>query len=192
MGWTEVMEELEARLEGTRAGSYRPLDGVPFFRIQYPPQEEREALRQLALLAERLRHRGWEVRTLSLTEALQEALGSLLNCSPEELPAHLQALEQERDRAELQRLLAQYLPDELVRVLKERLGDLPAGGVAILTRTGALYPFVRSSVLLSRLEGRVSCMLVLGYPGTELGEMLDARPSGPFNGYYRGETISWR
>lgn len=192
MGWPEVMEELETRLEGTRNGSYRPLDGIPFFRVQYPPQEEREALRQLALLAERLRHRGWEVRLLSLTEVLRDALGSLLNCPPEELPDRLQALEREQDRAELQGLLARYLPDELVRVLEERLGDLPAEGVAILTRTGALYPFVRSSVLLSRLEGRLSCMLVLGYPGIGLGEMLEARPSGPFNGYYRGETISWR
>lgn len=192
MGWTEVMEELENKLEGTRNGRYRPLDGIPFFRIQYPPQEEREALRQLALLAERLRQRDWQVLTLSLTEALQEALGSLLNCPPEELPARLQALERERERAELQESLARYLPDELARVLTERLRDMPAGSVAILTRTGALYPFLRSSVLLSRLEGQLACMLVLGYPGTDLGEMLDARPAGPFNGYYRGETISWR
>ena len=192
MGWTEVIGELEQRLEGTRNGSYRPLDGIPFFRIQYPPQEEREAIRQLTLLGERLRHRGWQVESLSLTEALKEALCTLLNCPLEELPARLLALERERDRGELQRQLAEYLPDELVKVLIERLRRMPAGSLAILTRMGALYPFLRSSVLLSRLEGQVACMIVLGYPGTDLGEMLDARPTSFFNGYYRGEAISWR
>ena len=193
MGWTEIMGELEERLEGTRNGNYRPLDGIPFFWIQYPPQEEREAIRQLKLLGERLHyHRGWQVNSLSLTEALKEALGNLLNCPLEELPARLPALERERNRGKLQQQLAEHLPDELVKVLIERLRKMPAGSLAILTRMGALYPFLHSSVLLSRLEGQVACMIVLGYPGTDLGEMLDAHPTSFFNGYYRGEAIPWR
>ncbi|MBC7335931.1 MAG: hypothetical protein H5U01_06630, partial [Clostridia bacterium] len=56
MGWHEVMGELEEKLVGTLRGTYRPLDNVPFFRVQYPPVEEREALRQFRMLTERLRH----------------------------------------------------------------------------------------------------------------------------------------
>lgn len=190
MGWTEVMEELESKLEGTRKGTYRPLDGIPFFRVQYPPQEEREALKEFALLGERLRHRGWLVKILSLTEVFEEALSSLLNCPPEKLPDRLKNLEQER--GELQQQLAQYLPNELVRVLAERLREMPANGVAILIRMGALYPFLRSSVLLSRLEGRVTCMLVLGCPEIEQGGMLNASAASYLKGYYRGEIIAWK
>ncbi|MDW8103305.1 MAG: DUF1788 domain-containing protein [Anaerolineae bacterium] len=192
MGWAEVMEELERKLKGIRDGTYRPLDGIPFFQVQYPPQEEREALRQFALLKERLHHHGWDVRIFTLTEVLQKALCSLLNCSEEELSARLQALERGQDRTELQQSLAHSLPDELVKVLERRLREMPAGSVAILTRMGALYPFLRSSALLSRLEGKIACIIVAGYPGTNLGEMLGARPAGHFNGYYRGEAIAWK
>lgn len=184
------MEELEKKLEGTWSGSYRPLDGIPFFCIQYPPQEEREALRQFDLLKNRLQGRGWRVQIISLTKALEEALASLLNCPPENLPDRLRDLEQRRE--ELQQQLAQYLPDELVQVLTRRLSQMPAKSVAILTRMGALYPFLRPSALLSRLEGRIACMLVLGYPLIDSGEMPDTRPKGYFRGYYRGETIVWR
>ena len=39
MGWLEVIGDLEERVESTFAGRNRPLDNVPFFRVQYPPAE---------------------------------------------------------------------------------------------------------------------------------------------------------
>lgn len=192
MGWHELMQELENKLEGTLQGTYRPMDNVPFFRVQYPPSEERKAIRQFHLLAERIRQKGWKARCISLTEIFQEALGHLLNCNPSELPERLENLEQERNRTELQGQFSEHLPVELTGVLTERLKDMPGESVAVLVRMGALYPFMRSSSLESKLEGQVPCAVVLPYPGTTLGALLDARPADPHGGYYRGEIIAWR
>jgi hypothetical protein len=43
MPWDEVIGELESKLVGTLKGTFTPMDGVPFFRVMYPPREEREA-----------------------------------------------------------------------------------------------------------------------------------------------------
>jgi hypothetical protein len=191
MGWHEVMQELESKLEGTLRGTYRPLDNVPFFRVQYPPSEERQALGQFRLFAERLRQRKWKVNSVSLTEVLRHALASLLNCQISELHEHLRALE-EQDRAKLQTQLSDYLPVEVVRVLKEHLKEMPRESVAVLLRMGGLVPFIRSSSLESKLEGEISCAVVLPYPGTTLGALLDAPSADQRGGYYRGEVIAWR
>jgi len=82
MGWHEVMRELEEKLEGTFKGTYRPLEGVPFFRVQYPPDQEREALRQFRQLADRLSRRGWKMELVRMSHLLNEALQDLLGCSP--------------------------------------------------------------------------------------------------------------
>lgn len=192
MAWHDVMQQLEAKLEGTRQGTYRPLDNVPFFRVQYPPSEEREALRQFDQLALRLRQRGWEVKCLSLTEMCRKAVEQLLNGSSSDLVERLKELEQNRERSELRERLSEYLPNQLADVLIQELRDLRREDVAILLRMGALYPFIRSSSLGSRLEGRVQCIVVLPYPGTTTGALLDAAPADPHGGYYRGEIIAWR
>ena len=192
MGWHEVMRELEKKLEGTFKGTYRPLEGVPFFRVQYPPDQEREALRQFRQLADRLNQRGWKMELVRMSHLLNEALQDLLGCSPDALPERLKALEQEWDRDELRARLSEHLPDILAQLLRERLqGKSHLEGV-ILLRTGVLYPFVRPSSLLARLEGEVRCAVVFPYPGTTLGAFLDAPPADPHGGYYRGEVISWR
>jgi len=191
MGWTEVMEELEEGLEGTLRGTYRPLDNMPFFRVQYPPEEEREALHQFTLLAERLRQRGLQVEVVSLTECFKRALMRLLNCSEEELPDLLKEREQ-KDRSEFQQKLSDYLPEEIAALLKKRLAGIPGGGCAILQRMGSLYPFLRTSTMLSLLENEISCVIILPYPGTQLGALLDAPPADPHGGYYRGDIIMWK
>ena len=192
MGWHEVMQGLEKKVEGTLKGTYRPLDDVPFFRVQYPPAQEREALRQFRQFAERMQHRGWSMERIPLTEVFRETLQHLLGCGPEELQEKLEELERGRERVELQQQLSEHLSQELTAIIVERLSGLPKDGVAVLLRIGALHPFMRSSTLESLLEGRVPCAVVLPYPGTRLGALLDARPSDPHGRYYRGETIEWR
>ena len=191
MGWHETMELLEARLDGTLRGTYRPMDNVPFFRVQYPPAQEREALAQFQALAERLRQRDWEVRCISLIEVLQAALEHLVNCPTSELSGQLRQLEAGRDRDELRTQLSEHLPDEISDLLKADLGAIPREGVAILLRMGGLYPLVRTSAIESRLEARVSCAIVLAYPGTSVGALLDTQPAGGHGGYYRGEILQW-
>lgn len=192
MGWPEMMQDLQERLEGTLRGTYRPLDNVPFFRVQYPPVEEREALRQFRLLADRLRHQQFGVSCVSLLESFKQALTALMNCSTDELERQLVELEKGQDRCKLQYRLSEHLPAELAKAVAAKLRGMPRHSVAILLRMGSLYPFVRPSSLLSILEGCVDCALVLPYPGTTLGALLDAPPADPRGGYYRGEVIPWR
>lgn len=194
MGWLEVMQELETKLEGTLKGTYRPQDNVPFFRVQYPPSEEREAIRQFRLLAERLRQKGWQAECVSLVEVFQQALARLVGCSLDNLPERLKELERSCDRTELQRRLADpsNLPSEIAEALKERLAGMPRESVAILLRMGALYPFIRSSSLEVKLEGQIRCAVVLPYPGITLGALLDTQPATSHGGFYRGEVIRWQ
>jgi len=192
MAWTEVMRELEEKLIGTLEGKYRPRDGVPFFRIQYPPVQEREAVRQFRLLQDRLTHQGRRVHFIRLTEILWDALAELVGCSRNELRDQLVQLEARMERSELQQRLATYLPKTWADILVERLGEADRRSVALLVRPGVLYPFVRPSTLLSRIEVRVRCAVVLAYPTHTIGAFLDASPAGGQGGYYRGEIILWK
>jgi len=192
MGWHELMGELERKVIGTLEGTYRPRDGIPFFRLQYPPKDEREAIRQLHLFAERLKRRGWQVECLYLTEVLKETLSDLLNCTEDELFSRLRDIEQGGEREELQERLSEALSKSLTERLTTRLESFPRERVVVLLRTGSLYPFLRPSVLLSHMESQVRCVVVLAYPATSLGELLDARPSGGHGGYYRGEIVGWQ
>jgi len=191
MGWFEVMRKLEDKVTATLRGHYHPLDGVPFFRVQYPPQQEHKALLEFHSFAQRLRQAGWCVESISLTEVLRETLVEMLNCPPKKLRERLEELETERERHELQTMLSEHLPERLVERLLEKLRVLTQTHVIILLRTGALYPFVRPSALLSRLEGKTSCIVILAYPGTTLGALLETSPTSLHSGYYRGETIYW-
>lgn len=192
MAWHDLIEELEKKLEGTLRGVYRPLDNIPFFRVQYPPVEEKEAIKQFHLLADRLCQRGWKAECVSLTELFQEALASLINCSMSELSENLRNLERNRDRSELQAKVSDFLPDELTKIIVQRFKEWPREGAIFLLRMGSLYPFVRTSSLLSKLEGKLRCAIILPYPGTTLGALLDAPPADPHGGYYRGEVITWK
>jgi hypothetical protein len=192
MAWTEVMRDLEEKLIGTLEGKYRPRDGVPFFRVQYPPDQEREAVRQFRLLQDRLTHKVRRVDFIRLTEILWDALAELVGCSRNDLRDQLVHLEAERNRSELQRLLATCLPQACAKFLEGRLRNADQRSVALLVRPGVLYPFVRPSALLSLLESRVTCAVVLAYPTHTIGAFLDASPAGGQGGYYRGEIIRWR
>ncbi|OFV66970.1 MAG: protein containing DUF1788 [Candidatus Syntrophoarchaeum butanivorans] len=99
--------------------------------------------------------------------------------------------EREKGKEELIEDLKMYLPDKISGILLNRLVDKTSNFVAILIRTGALYPFVRTSSIRAKLENRIKCILIIAYPANEVGEMLY---SGSFNlgGYYRGEIIHWR
>jgi hypothetical protein len=194
MPWAEVISESESKLVGTLKGTFKPMDGVPFFRVMYPPREEREALRQFKLLADRLNQQGWQTVQISLTEAMKEAIASLLGCGVDELSERLKEEERSRDRNELKNKLAEHLPPEMAKVVIAHIDShgLSQKGVAFLVRTGAIYPFMRPSHLLAHLEGKVKWVIVIAYPGTSVGAFLDSEPAGLYGGYYRGEIIQWR
>jgi len=191
MGWHKVMEELEVKVEGILDGTYRPIDGIPFLRVQYPPQEEREALHQLKLFSQRLKQKGWQTEFLSLTRIFKETIVDLLGHPSEDLLSRLKEFEN-KEKEEILRRLSEVLSETFPNKLAEHLHSLTRDSVAFLVRTGALYPFLRPSTLLSHLEGQVSCIIVLAYPGIIPGELLNAPPSDPHGSYYRGEIIYWQ
>jgi len=194
MPWAEVISELESKLVGTLKGTFTPMDGVPFFRVMYPPREEREALRQFKLLADRLSQQGWQTVQISLTEAMKEAIASLFGCGINELAERLKEEEKSRGQNELKSNLAEHLPPEMARVIIAHIDShgLSGEGVVFLTRTGAIYPFMRPSHLLKHLEGKVKCAVVIAYPGTSVGAFLDSELTDLYGGFYRGEIIQWR
>lgn len=182
MGWPEVITELEEKLRGAFKGTFRPQDDVPLFWLIYPPEQEREALRRLRQMAERM---GNQLEVISMAELLREALRRLHGVDG--LRDRLRSWEAE-DSVES---LALSLEGELLEVLRLRLPRDPSRGIIIL-RTGSLCPFVDPFFLFSRLETEVRCKVVIAYPSQrgELGAFLDwPLPRPPF---HRGEAIRWR
>jgi hypothetical protein len=191
MPWDEVISELERKLIETLKGTFIPMDGIPFFRVLYPPKEEREALRQFKLLSERLDQQGWRTVYLSLTKVMKEALASLFGCEVNDLIKKLKEEEKTRDRIELQNLLAQHLPHELANIIIREV-ESQEKCIIFLVRTGVLFPFIRPSHLLIYLENKIKGAVVMAYPGKDVGAFLDSEPGGLYGGYYRGEIIQWR
>lgn len=188
MGWNELMSEVEEKIVGTIRGSFRPLDGIPFFTVCYPPEYEREAIRQFKLLSERLKAGEVPSEVISMKDILKEALSELGVFKDERW---LVEFEGEKDKEELIEDLKMYLPEKISGLLLNRLVDKTSNFVAILIRTGALFPFVRTSSIRAKLENRIRCILIIAYPANEVGEMLYSE-SFNLGGYYRGEIIHWR
>jgi hypothetical protein len=192
MGWIDLMIELETKVNGALQGTYHPLDNLPLFRVQYPPAEEKQAFSQFVQLKNRFEANGRFVKLISLTDIFRESLSRLIGCEIENLAKELIELETARSRIELQSQLSEYLPDEIGAILGRELAGMSRDNLAVILRMGALYPFIRSSSLVSHLEGHMACPVILPYPGITLGALLDAPPADPHGGYYRGENIPWR
>lgn len=187
MGWDEIIQNLQERVEGTVYGYITPIDDVPFFTVCYPPEREREALREFRQLSERFKANDFQVEIISMKDIFKEALSQLGVDSDED---SLIKFESSKNSTELRNSLARYLPQEITKILYERLKDKDEKFIAILTRTGSLYPFARTSSIRSKLENKIKCVLVIAYPANNVGDML-GDPSFGVGGYYRGEIISW-
>jgi len=197
MPWNEVISDLEEKLINTLKGIFRPMDGIPFFRVLYPPKQEREAIKEFGSLAERLKQKGWKAELLSLTQVLEKALMDLLKCEKtKDLFTKLIELESHNNHTELKYKLGEdeNLPEKMKEVIINYVKDqnLTKNSVLFLVRSGVIYPFMTPSHLLKRLEGKVQCCVVIAYPGTKVGCFLDSEPKDLYGSYYRGEIILWR
>lgn len=191
MGWNEVINELEEKIEKTLNGTFRPMDGVGLFCVRYPPKQEREALKHFSRLAKKLEENGYRTAWISLKDVLKQALASMIGCRLDDLSKELLNLERERKREELWDTLSEYLPDEITKVVNGSLkeqhdSNVSKEGIAFLVRTSALFPFLRPSTLASRLDGERGWIIVFAYPE------IDVQSSDPRGGCYRGEVIRWR
>lgn len=127
---------------------------------------------------------------ISMKDILKEALIELGVIKKND-ERWLVEFEREKGKEELTEDLKMYLPEKISEILLNRLVDKTSNFVAILIRTGALYPFVRTSSIRAKLENKIKCVLIITYPANEAGEMLYSK-SFNLGGYYRGEIIHWR
>lgn len=185
----DKIELLYGRITGVLQKRYRPLDGIPFFRFIYPPELEKEALKEFRLLAGRLESNNYSSGTISLFAILKAALIELLNTNEEELPKKLEEYESTHSQNEMVRLFSEHLPQMVTEKLLTAISEYPGPSCLFLTRTGSLFPFVRLSSILSRLEGQTEQTIVALYPGDQEGAMLRDRSFDLAGGYYRGEIL---
>jgi hypothetical protein len=165
----ERMKTLEADLKASPMRHYIYHD-LPFALFCYPPDQEWNMRREIALLKTRLENdTDRRIEFISLADLLWQAIDDSEGIEP--------VVELERrsgfDAAQMQ--IQDYLsePDwrPLPDLLAERLGKLdPARHIAFIVRAGALAPNIyRVSKLLDEMKGRTRVPCVLFMPATTEG-----------------------
>ena len=156
------MESLEGRfanLEHHLKNDYEKLAsfaGVPFFIFPYDPALERKVIDEVNRLQKRLERAGLEVEKVSLGALFY---GTLQSKGYLEKSFEIES----KDRDSLKRGIVSVVKDSLVNDLKKIASD--GKKVILIVRAGAIFPFLRTSSILSDLEGSVKSPLVLFYPG---------------------------
>lgn len=190
MGWSEIIGEVKEKVVGVIEGTFRPLDGIPFVTVCYPPEEERTAIKEFTYLSQGFKAKGILSEVISMKEVLKDALVEL-GVTNEDEENSVVKFERSTNREELKDDLSRYLPEQVSETILRKLKDKSKNFVAVLIRTGALYPFVTTSSIRAKLENTVKCVVIIAYPANNIGEMLNDS-SFKLGGYYRGEIIYWR
>lgn len=190
MAWNEVMAFLREEVAGTIEGTFTPQDNIPFFTVCYPPEEEINAIKEFTLFSQRLESEEIASGIFSMKDVLKEALIELGVASESSVSA-IAEYELSKSRKEIKEDLTRYLPVQVSDIMLRKLRDKDRDYVAMLIRTGALYPFVRTSSIRAKMENKTQCIVIIAYPANNIGEMLNDS-SFKLGAYYRGEIIYWR
>jgi hypothetical protein len=185
MPWDEErFNELERRVVATMQGRYAIAD-VPYFRFLYGPADgiEKTCMSEFKKMVKRINsEEGLSAEALQLSQLLIESLRDLGFLTEDTMKA------ESHDRSTFITDLSSNLPQEISKMLIDRLQGKSREHCAVLLRLGALFPFVRVSQILQKIDSAVNCVLVIPYPGSREGEMLwDRHVDG--NSYYRWQTI---
>ncbi len=165
--------------EGPRISTMR---NYRFAIVQYPPASEFELRQHVQRLSADLSAHGWVVLPIDLHQLVSERVRAQGQGWIESVTSMERRLaKNDRERA------LQYLKDKLTPLVEgpdgvaadcARLIDAFANAhpdrvertLALIGRTGALYPYFRSSALLRHLDGRTrNVPVVLLYPGERRG-----------------------
>jgi len=140
-------------------------DNMPYAIFHYPPEDEFQIRKELALLRTRLEQAGKRITIISLAECLAVSLereGMTV--------AEIALAEKTSGVAQMNSTLHSVLEElqPLTEIVASRLPDSsqPDQDIFFVVRAGALFPFYRTSALLEQLMGRTACPGVLFYPGT--------------------------
>ncbi len=137
---------------------------MPYAIFRYPPDAEFAVRGEVTMLKTRLQAAAKRITLISLARCLDDALErSGLTMERIAQAEKMTGVEKMADtfhavltgRQPLDALVAERLPD----------GPDPCRDVVFLTRSGALFPFYRTSSLLEQLKGKVTVPAVLFYPG---------------------------
>ena len=150
-----------------------------FAIFRYDPREEFKLRSQVRRLSDELKGKGWNVLSISLQQLLIKRL-------KEEEPRVIQSIirtekclyqgDPERALNDLKHKIAHYYVEgvdgiardviALVEKFAQQYPDSCNRTLIFIGRTGALYPFFRSSVLLKHIDGKTrNIPMVLLYPG---------------------------
>lgn len=166
---TEWKERLTGQLEPVlRSADPRPhisaYHDMPYAIFRYPPEHEFEVRQEIALLRTRLEQAGKRVTVISLAECLRSALDAE-GMGTDALADAEKSVGLEPTIETIHQVISEYRPlDELVA---QRIPSdaNPLHDVVLIVRTGALFPFYRTSSVLEQLKGKVHVPAVLCYPG---------------------------
>lgn len=153
-----------------------------FAILRYDPREEFKLRAQVRRLSDELKGQGWNVLSISLQQLLIKRL-------KEEEPRVIESIIRTEKRLEprnseralnhLKDKIAGYVEGvdgiarDVIALVDEFAQQYPEScnrTLIFIGRTGALYPFFRSSALLKHIDGRTQNIpLVLLYPGERRG-----------------------
>ena len=192
-------EDFEKFMQRIRAcaGGAKPPSGTTFFLLVYDPREERKCNENMKQFERALQADGIDTKMVWMGQLMGRALRRR-GYTPEAL-RELEAsgrsafLDPTSGLARSKGGLADDLVDAL---LSGELGTAPLRGgtqsqVTFLLRTGALYPFVHVSEILSRLENQTQRTVGVAFPGNRdsSGESLLRFLNEGTGRYYRATIL---
>jgi len=141
----------------------------PYFVYVYPPKQEYAVRNDLSDLQAWLQTQGIKSVAISLASLLWQAIDEwgFDSITKEE---HRHAGDEDALNYVLE-AIAQILqgPPSLADRVLQAIGNVHERSAVFLYRAGALYPVFRTSALLDELRERLSCPVVLLYPGRVIG-----------------------
>lgn len=179
MTWNrERFSEFQRRVKECVQGR-RPASGTTFFLYVYDPTEERRCIENMKQFASTLQRDGHTVHIVWTGQLMARILAKR-GYAPEVL-REIEGKSRERllDPSSGLSRPKGGLADDLAEALLKGMHEAPSlsGGsqdeVVFLLRTGALYPFIHISQIMSKLENETDRTLCIAFPGS-----LDPRKDG--------------
>jgi len=193
----DKFEELRHRL-----GQGRRLDSTgtePIYYLVFPVADILEVKRQTKAWAAKLSHDNWNVVSLSMADAVESVLQNhklrkLTLQGEQKLLAQAEKSGTPVNFREINKSLSKALleSDALQRFIEKQLvaAEAQPHGLLLLTDLEALHPYLRINTIEAKLQGRLSCPVVVLYPGKREGKtslrFLEFYPPDP---NYRSEHI---
>ena len=175
---SRAIDALHADLVDEGGPKISTMRNYRFAILQYEPKEEFLLRDRVRWLTDELQGRGWSICSISLHQLLLDRLKQQdpkVRESWIRMEQRLYGKDEDRALNYLKDKIAQYVegPDgivkDVIRLISEfadRVEDHDDRVLVLLGRTGALYPFLRSSAMLKHLDGKTfNLPVVLLYPG---------------------------